>query len=73
MRFISIFDEVRRQEKLEERLNRMCEEYDRANAESGECRQGTGITTSIGEKLCRLPAGHSGAHSPRREGGDAGC
>ncbi len=70
MRFISIFDEVRKQEQI---LDRLFEEYDRANLESGECRQGTGITTSLGEKLCRLPAGHTGAHSPRREGGDVKC
>lgn len=29
-----------------------------------ECREPTGIFTSLGEKLCRLDLGHSGAHSP---------
>ena len=31
-----------------------------------ECRQGTGETTSLGERLCRLPIGHEGEHSPKR-------
>jgi hypothetical protein len=31
-----------------------------------ECRQGTGIVTVLGEKLCRRKRGHDGDHSSER-------
>ncbi len=68
MEIISILSEIRREEKRAEKIGRLFEEYERANLESGECRQGTGITTSLGEKLCRLQPGHDGPHSPRKGG-----
>jgi hypothetical protein len=45
-------------------------EWERAKLLSGECRQGTGQYTSVGEKLCRLLRGHEGPHSPFKTPGD---